>query len=153
MEPMTLLVGGRELQIIPTPGHTKDSICILDKEANALFTGDTIVGEPSAIVDDMESYMRSLELLLELAPDTILPGHGKPDFNGPAKIDAYIKRTKRREDMIVKFIKRGSCSLDILWKRMYLDGSEAGKYQIKSHLAKLANEGVAKDIDGSLTIA
>jgi len=39
-------LGGRELQIIATPGHTPDSICLLDSAAGLLFTGDTYYPAP-----------------------------------------------------------------------------------------------------------
>lgn len=34
-------LGNRTLEIIHTPGHSKGCICVLDKEAKRLFTGDT----------------------------------------------------------------------------------------------------------------
>lgn len=37
----TIDLGSRELQVIYTPGHTADSICLLDKDNGLLFTGDT----------------------------------------------------------------------------------------------------------------
>lgn len=36
-----LKLGGRTLEIIPTPGHSVGSICILDRERRWLFTGDS----------------------------------------------------------------------------------------------------------------
>jgi glyoxylase-like metal-dependent hydrolase (beta-lactamase superfamily II) len=35
-------LGGRSLQVLHTPGHSPDSICLLDEEAGILFAGDTI---------------------------------------------------------------------------------------------------------------
>ena len=34
-------LGGRALEVLRTPGHTPDSICLLDQENGLLFTGDT----------------------------------------------------------------------------------------------------------------
>lgn len=39
-EGLTLQLGGRELLMIDTPGHAKHHICIVDKKANAIFSGD-----------------------------------------------------------------------------------------------------------------
>ena len=35
-------LGGRALKVIHTPGHSPDSICLLDAAAGILFAGDTI---------------------------------------------------------------------------------------------------------------
>ncbi|TXG98018.1 MAG: MBL fold metallo-hydrolase [Rhodocyclaceae bacterium] len=39
-EGLTLHLGGRELLMIDTPGHAKHHICIVDRQANAIFSGD-----------------------------------------------------------------------------------------------------------------
>jgi glyoxylase-like metal-dependent hydrolase (beta-lactamase superfamily II) len=39
-EGLTLQLGGRELIMIDTPGHAKHHICIIDRKAGAIFTGD-----------------------------------------------------------------------------------------------------------------
>jgi glyoxylase-like metal-dependent hydrolase (beta-lactamase superfamily II) len=39
-EGLTLQLGGRELLMIDTPGHAKHHICIVDRKANAIFSGD-----------------------------------------------------------------------------------------------------------------
>jgi glyoxylase-like metal-dependent hydrolase (beta-lactamase superfamily II) len=39
-EGLTVQLGGRELHMIDTPGHAKHHICIIDRKAEAIFTGD-----------------------------------------------------------------------------------------------------------------
>ena len=39
-EGLTVQLGGRELLMIDTPGHAKHHICIIDRQASAIFTGD-----------------------------------------------------------------------------------------------------------------
>jgi glyoxylase-like metal-dependent hydrolase (beta-lactamase superfamily II) len=39
-------VGGRVLEILFTPGHAPDSICLIDRENRILFTGDTFYLAP-----------------------------------------------------------------------------------------------------------
>jgi len=74
-------LGPYELQVIHTPGHTPDSICLLMKYADkkVLFSGDTVkawgkLGVVGAETD-FKAYKRSLERLSELKVDVLLPGH------------------------------------------------------------------------------
>ena len=66
-----------KLEIIKTPGHTKDSICL--KIDNKLMTGDTLfVGKIGGTYNEMEAQeeCKSLKKIMVLPPETeIWPGH------------------------------------------------------------------------------
>jgi len=71
-------LGGIEVQVLHTPGHTDDSICLL--VGDALFSGDTLfVGKVGGTDSgrEAESQYRSLhDAVLSLPDDTrIFPGH------------------------------------------------------------------------------
>ena len=76
-------LGGRTLEVISTPGHTPDSICLLDRANGLLFTGDSFY--PGTIwlyrpETDLDAYARSIARLAALAPHlrTLLCGHNEP---------------------------------------------------------------------------
>jgi glyoxylase-like metal-dependent hydrolase (beta-lactamase superfamily II) len=76
-------LGGRELQVIFTPGHTPDSLVLFDRTNGLLFTGDTFY--PGAIYlftpeTDFDAYTRSVAKLASLAPQVklLLPAHNVP---------------------------------------------------------------------------
>jgi glyoxylase-like metal-dependent hydrolase (beta-lactamase superfamily II) len=73
-------LGGRHLEVIATPGHTKGGICLLDKEHKLLFTGDdnnTLQWQFLEQSTTLEAYLRTLEALDARKDfDTLLPGHG-----------------------------------------------------------------------------
>ena len=74
----TLPLGEANVRIMHTPGHTRDSMAILTK--NAVITGDTLfvgkVGGTSSIEDAQAEY-NSLHDKLMLLPDNfrVYPGH------------------------------------------------------------------------------
>jgi glyoxylase-like metal-dependent hydrolase (beta-lactamase superfamily II) len=76
-------LGGRTLEVLQTPGHTPDSLCLLDAANGLLFTGDTFYsGEVYlwAPETDVTGYAASIAKLVRLAPDLklLLPAHGPP---------------------------------------------------------------------------
>jgi glyoxylase-like metal-dependent hydrolase (beta-lactamase superfamily II) len=76
-------LGGRTLEVLRTPGHTPDSMSLLDAANGLLFTGDTYyAGEVFlwAPETDVASYERSIERLVGLEPGLklLLPAHGPP---------------------------------------------------------------------------
>jgi glyoxylase-like metal-dependent hydrolase (beta-lactamase superfamily II) len=76
-------LGGRSLMIIATPGHTPDSISLLDSANGLLFTGDTYY--PGTIwlyrpETDLAAYGASVRRLAALAPEVkmVLGAHNFP---------------------------------------------------------------------------
>ena len=64
-------LGGRTLEILSTPGHTPDSICLLDRANGMLFTGDTYYRGTVWLYrreTDLEAYGASIRRLAALAP-------------------------------------------------------------------------------------
>lgn len=149
-EERVLDLGEREVVVLPTPGHTRDSLCVLDKKTNALLTGDTIIEDKSVVVSDMGDYVRTLEELKRLAPSVIFPGHGSEISDGLHKIEAYIAQTHRRERKIVGFINHGLNSIDGLVRRMYPQNRHMGEIQVKAHIEKLIKDGRLKENEGQL---
>jgi glyoxylase-like metal-dependent hydrolase (beta-lactamase superfamily II) len=63
-------LGGRELRVLHTPGHSPDSICLLDEKNGLLFGGDTINTGPiyAQLEDsDVAAFARSTARLAELS--------------------------------------------------------------------------------------
>jgi len=78
----TFDLGGRTLQAIAVPGHTAGSLCLLDREARYLLTGDSALAGPVWMHLEesvpLRQFHASLRRLLDIAEefDWILPAHG-----------------------------------------------------------------------------
>jgi glyoxylase-like metal-dependent hydrolase (beta-lactamase superfamily II) len=78
-----LHAAGLELRVVPTPGHTSDSVCFHlpgDGASGSVLTGDTILGRGTTMLDypdgTLGDYFASLDRLEALGPATVLPAHG-----------------------------------------------------------------------------
>ena len=76
-------LGGRTLEILSTPGHTPDAICLFDRANGLLFTGDTYYPAPIWLFrpeTDLDAYAKSIARLAALASQvkTVLGAHNIP---------------------------------------------------------------------------
>jgi glyoxylase-like metal-dependent hydrolase (beta-lactamase superfamily II) len=85
-----LLLGGRELRCLDTPGHARHHICIYDEQSRGIFTGDTfglsyrefdtekgpfILATSTPIQFDPDAWHRTLDRLMALSPEVIYLTH------------------------------------------------------------------------------
>jgi glyoxylase-like metal-dependent hydrolase (beta-lactamase superfamily II) len=87
-------LGNRTLEVIHTPGHTPDSICLLDREDKLFFTGDMFYtggiytylygGDITTFVN---SYLRMLDYYYEY--EFLMPSHNEPLVEKAILKDAF----------------------------------------------------------------
>ncbi|KAJ7508351.1 beta-lactamase-like protein [Mycena galericulata] len=95
-----------QLRVLHTPGHTVDSICLHVPQDNALYTADTVLGQGTAVFEDLAAYITSLRKMLDFDGYTKLyPGHGPVVADGTQVITMYIKHRLEREAQIVGILK------------------------------------------------
>nr|WP_310153209.1 MBL fold metallo-hydrolase [Phycicoccus sp. 3266] len=101
-------VGGLELRVVATPGHTSDSLSFALPADSALLTGDTVLGRGTTVVahpdGELAAYLDSLERLAALtgggAVTSILPGHGPVVPDASAMVAFYrVHRAERLEQV------------------------------------------------------
>lgn len=76
-------LGDRKLEVLLTPGHTPDSLMLLDRKNRLLFTGDMFYRGPIYLYvpeTDLAAYQKSIARVAALAPqlDLLLPAHNSP---------------------------------------------------------------------------
>lgn len=69
------------LRLLHTPGHTRGSISLYHPGTRTLFPGDTLflyggVGRWDLPTGDLETLLRSIEMLREVDVEGVYPGHG-----------------------------------------------------------------------------
>ena len=76
-------IGGREIEVLHTPGHSPGHLCFLEKSSGYLFTGDLVYKDilfayyPST---DPEAYLDSLEKVAALPVKKVFPAHHSLDI-------------------------------------------------------------------------
>ncbi len=78
-----LQAAGVRVEVLHTPGHTSDSVCLHlpdDGPAGSVLTGDTILGHGTTMLDHpdgtLADYLGSLGRLEALGRARVLPAHG-----------------------------------------------------------------------------
>lgn len=140
-------VEGATIRVHLTPGHTQDHLCCYLHEENNLFSGDCVLGEGTAVFEDLSSYLQSLEKMLTFGARKFYPGHGPVVDNPVEKIGDYIRTRLEREKQIIEVLNSATdymSSMDIV-HTIYTDlpgnlifGAD---YNVRNHLKKLILDG------------
>jgi glyoxylase-like metal-dependent hydrolase (beta-lactamase superfamily II) len=155
-----IVVGGLELRVVGTPGHTRDSLSLLLVADGALLTGDTVLGRGTAVIahpdGDLGDYLDTLDRLAGivdsgLAAHWLLPGHG-PALDQPAqRLAAYrahrIERLARVRAAWESGITDLEALLDAAYPEVGPDLRWAARLSLRAqveHLARTAGPGLAR---------
>lgn len=144
----TFEVGGASIAALHTPGHSPDSFAFFIADDGALFTGDSVLGRGTSMIDAPEGvladYISSLQRMRSLAPRAIYPGHGPVVADAVAKLDEYLSHRADREGQVIAALEAGDSSIDQIVARIYADYPEdvrpLAARSVLAHLIKLGSE-------------
>jgi glyoxylase-like metal-dependent hydrolase (beta-lactamase superfamily II) len=74
----TIRMGDRDFEVIHTPGHSSDSVCLYCEKEKALFSGDTPVRIMTVGGSYSGEFISAFEKITRRNIHTIYPGHDKP---------------------------------------------------------------------------
>lgn len=151
-----------------TPGHTVDSICLYIPQDKALYTADTVLGQGTAVFEDLSAYMNSLDKMLHFGEGesdseytSLYPGHGPVVIKGKDTISEYIRHRLQREEQILNVLGTPPPQTDppaqywTTWTivtTMYAAYPESlwlpAAHSVNLHLIKLENDGVVRRVSG-----
>ncbi len=86
---LSLQVGKKNLNIIPLPGHTPDSIGVFVEEDRVLFAGDLFMEIPFIVDGNIDDLEASLHEVAKMGLENVVQGHGDIILRG--EIDGAIK--------------------------------------------------------------
>ncbi len=147
---------GWPLRVVHTPGHVENHLCYQDLEEGWLITGDHLIQGSTVVIipphGRLADYLRSLEKLLPLGLQALLPGHGKVMAEAGKVVHATIAHRQQREEKVVRCLREaGPIALGDLVTQVYDDVPPwlhpVARYSLWAHLIKLGDEGRARADD------
>ncbi len=97
-------IGGRQWEVVHTPGHSYGHLCLWSPHDRVVLSGDHLLPgvtppvtfERGFDADPLRSYLSSLAEIARRDPRLVLPGHGHPFTDGTRRIEAIIRNKERR---------------------------------------------------------
>ncbi|MFC0030670.1 MBL fold metallo-hydrolase [Micromonospora chaiyaphumensis] len=123
----TAFDAGLEIRLLPTPGHTADSVCFLvgHGDEKVVLTGDTILGRGTTVVahpdGHLGDYLSSLELLTTYRGVPALPGHGPALADCGVAAEFYLAHRRARLDQVRAAVAAGATTAPEVVERVYAD--------------------------------
>ena len=141
----TLAGPGWTLEAVATPGHTSNHLAFALREAEALFSGDHVMGWSTTVVSppdgDMTAYMASLDRLLARDERIYYPGHGDPVDNPRRFVAALAGHRRQREGQILRLLEPASRTVSDMVNVMYVGVDSklhpAARQSVLAHLIDL----------------
>lgn len=126
-------VGGLELRVIATPGHTADSLCFHLPADGAVLTGDTVLGRGTTVVahpdgrlgDYLDSLRRLQTLTVDGGVDTVLPGHGPVLDDARGAVEFYLAHRAHRLAQVETAVEGGLRTPQDVVAHVYADVDRA----------------------------
>lgn len=97
----TLKLADRWFEVIHTPGHTGDSICLYCEQDHVLFSGDTSLIISTTDGTYMEDFVSAFKKVARKEIRTIYPGHGDPITEDVKKL-IYLSLNNVRKSKIIQ---------------------------------------------------
>ncbi|MET8613938.1 MULTISPECIES: MBL fold metallo-hydrolase [Streptomyces] len=149
-----ITTGGLELRVVPTPGHTSDSLSFHLPADRAVLTGDTILGRGTTMVAHPDGrlgdYLDSLRRLRSLTVDdgvhTVLPGHGPVLEDAQGAVEFYLAHRAHRLAQVETAVENGHRTAAEVVAHVYADVDRslwpAAELSVRAQLEYLTEHGL-----------
>ncbi len=138
---------GRPVRALAVPGHDEGQLALMPDDAAWCIVGDLIQGVGTVVIHkpegNMRRYFASLERIIALDPNVIIPSHGMA-MGTTHRLKETLKHRRQREASVLQLHQAGR-SIDEMLPVMYqgLDPRllPLARNNIESHLDKLREDG------------
>lgn len=148
--------GAGDLEVVHTPGHAPDHLCLWHQPSRTVFVGDMLVKGSTVVIlashgGSVTQYLNSLARLLSLDARQALPAHG-PVIDDPASLmHAYVKHRTERHAQVHDAVRHGAQTIDEMVARIYKDLAAPlvpmARESVLAHLHKLEEDGDVHRVD------
>ncbi|WP_424213019.1 MBL fold metallo-hydrolase [Streptomyces sp. BI20] len=147
-------LGGLELRVVPTPGHTSDSLSFHLPADRAVLTGDTVLGRGTTVVahpdgrlgDYLDSLRRLRSLAVDDGVDVILPGHGPVLDDARGAVEYYLAHRAGRLAQVETAVENGFTTPEAVVAHVYADVDRslwpAAEWSVRAQLEYLRDHGL-----------
>jgi glyoxylase-like metal-dependent hydrolase (beta-lactamase superfamily II) len=146
----TLDLGGLRVDVIPTPGHSSDSLSFHLPAEQSMLTGDTVIGRsapaimhPDGRVDQMIDSLELIKKLLAGGEPLVLPGHGPLVTDPAGQLSLAVAAREARLAQAERAVDAGCRTVSAVALRMYGPFDERIRIGIeatvRAHLRYLAD--------------
>jgi cyclase len=99
----------KTVTLMPSPGHSPDSIIVLIPEERVLFASDTLMPVPTLVDGNLEDLIRSLAAIPDMPVDNVVQGHGEVILRGEIQsvVDDDIRYLRTIHERVTRVIKNG----------------------------------------------
>lgn len=141
-----------DLQLVSTPGHSRDHLAVWDPESESLFSGDLFLGVKVRVAHHDEApraTVQSLRRILALAPRRLFDGHRglieRPSGALQAKIDWMEETIGRIEGAAADGRSEQEIARAVLGRRDLMDLISGGEYSRRSLVHAVLHEGASEE--------
>jgi len=133
--------GNKHFRLLHLPGHSDDNTGVFLEEEGVLFAGDAVMAIPIVADGDWRQAIETLQAIKELAPETIVQGHGEVILRGEVQVvlDKYINYLECVEEQARKVLDAGKPRSTIWDIPLETCGLERVPLGVASHQLHVAN--------------
>ena len=164
----SLTLAGHKWQVLYTPGHAGDLICLFQPEEAVLLSSDHLLRDVSsnALIEPPEpghkrprrliQYLAQLQRVADLVPGIAYGGHGAPTIGIPELVQRRLEFHERRAQHILGLMTEQPMTLFALTEQVFPRVDAAQMFlalsEVLGHVDWLEQDGLIRRVSGSSEI-